>query len=390
MRVIRFDKIQIRRDEMKRREGDGALVIPGKFARTGLQSYEQGDGSVRVELRSDAEVSRSAPLFKGVTITDEHPATEMINPRNWRLHARGHVEDPVFEDGWISGNFVVTDADLASKIEAGDRAELSAGYYADFVEQPGTIDGAAYDGEQANILPNHVATLSEGQARAGREARLRIDSTGNQIRPGHVADSDDHRDREEDRMNDIEITVGGITYEVKADSAAAQALRKELGRVRTLETDLEKAQAKADATEEELAKLKEEEDQDEEEETEPDEEKVDALVQARVKVITDAQRIAGPRIDTKGKPRDLKIRALNAIGIKGLEEKTDAYVDARFDIELERSATPAAGPTLGDLAEQATPPSRTDQGNPSDPFAILEESLGGYCDHAMGRGKENN
>lgn len=319
----RFDRVVLDY-QARKRAADGSLVVPGRFARTGLQAYRNEDGSDRIEYRPPDAVSASAPTFEGVAITDLHPTT-MVDAANWRDVARGHVQGVSFVDGpegesWLEGSFHVKALDLIDAIERGERPELSAGYFCDEVREPGEYKGQKYHCSQAGIVGNHVASIPSGTARAGREARLLLDSTGNQAPPWT-----DGKEGEDMAEHDSEFT--------------------------TLATERDGLRAKVDSLAAEVdalkAKLSEASDPG----------KLEAAVKARVELVDRARKLGGPTMDTTGSDRDIRARALEAVGVK-TDGRSDAYVEARLDAEIERMAQ---GTTIAEAVGEVTREQREKQ-----------------------------
>jgi hypothetical protein len=106
-----------------------------------------------------------------------HPSGGAVTPETWRSASVGHVGETVTHDGrLVHATVYVNDADAIRKIQAGERKELSAGYFADTDETPGVHEGQAYDRRQTNINYNHLSLQPPGGGRAGPECALRIDS----------------------------------------------------------------------------------------------------------------------------------------------------------------------------------------------------------------------
>ena len=309
MAVRRFDTVHLDGSRAHRRDSDGALIVPGRFARSGLQTYRQSDGSEIVELRPPEAVRASAGLFSDITITDRHPP-DFVNPGNWDSVARGHMSAPrVIEpatdvdDLWLESDLVINHGSLADAIERGDRSELSAGYLCEEIDSPGEFRGKAYHRVQDAILPNHVAALGPGEARAGRGARMMLDSAGHQM-----------VDEKESSMTDEEIAK--LTAERDQLQARADALV-----------------AERDGLKAKIAEIE-------------DPSRLDALVTARTELVQQARKIAGEKIDTTGTDVEIRRRALEAVGRK-IAGKSDAYIEAAFDLALE--ATPAQ--TVADVVD---------------------------------------
>jgi len=288
----------------QRRSADGSLVVRGRFARTGLQTYRNEDGSERIEYRAPDEVSSSAPTFEGVAVTDTHPAG-MVNAKSWSSLARGHVQNiSLTSDGpdgesWLEGDFHFKDAALIDRIERGERPELSAGYFCDEDATPGEYRGKPYHFSQRGITGNHVASIPGGTARAGREARLLLDSNGNQIPP------DGGVEKETKNMDEHETKLVALTSERDQLKARTDALTAEVDQLK--------------------AKLAEANDP----------KRIDAAVRARFDLVDRARKLGGAEMDVSGSDADIRVRALNAVGVK-VDGRSDAYVEARMDAELER------------------------------------------------------
>jgi hypothetical protein len=152
-----------------------------RVARTGLYRYRMPDGTERVEYRGPEELKRIAAQLKDLPISLLHPGKK-ITPDSWRETVVGHVSsvEPELElhDGeqWIVAQGVFSDATAIKMLESGELRELSLG--CDMTQDPGPpppgVQGA--HAEQLGLVPNHLASLPPDNARAGREARVLLDS----------------------------------------------------------------------------------------------------------------------------------------------------------------------------------------------------------------------
>ena len=155
------------------------------IARTGVQVYRDQTGREVREYRPPETVFAEDALatLGSIPVTVGHPPNG-VTPQNHRHVSVGHVSDAPSarkSDGpaeWIEAALIISDADALSRVEAGELVEVSMGYMADVVPEPGvTPDGQHYDAVQRNVRFNHLALLREKEARAGSGARLRLDGT---------------------------------------------------------------------------------------------------------------------------------------------------------------------------------------------------------------------
>lgn len=338
--VVRFTTFKID-SARRRRSEDGALIVPGRLARVGIQTYDQGGGKQLREYRPAAEVFDDAAIasFDGLTITDLHPASGMVTPDSFRELSRGHVQAPRQDGDWLAVDFYIKDAETIRAVEAGDREELSAGYLAHLDMTPGTdSNGAHYDAVQRDIRGNHAALLPAGQARAGRHARL-LDSTNNEMPPTG----------REKTMDEFEITLGGITYTVSGDAAAKQAIDQYMADASGWKSaaDQEKARAdeaeqKADRAEQALADA-------------VDPSRIEEAAHKRAELVAHARKVArDDSLDSTGTDREIMVRALDAAGVDSIGAKSDDYITARFDAKLEDADKAPAKNTINNIADSMT------------------------------------
>lgn len=76
---FRYDVAPIERYELT---PEGYLRLHATIARTGVQHYSNGDGSIRREYRAPEDVAlpESLASFAGKSVTDEHPLFSLIVP----------------------------------------------------------------------------------------------------------------------------------------------------------------------------------------------------------------------------------------------------------------------------------------------------------------------
>src|SRR5262249_46303425 len=133
--------------------------------------------------RSEVLSAESLASYVLRPITNDHPANQVVTPRNARALQIGTVGENVRADSdgsHVRAMVMITDAAAIADMSAG-KLELSAGYRAEVDETPGTFEGKPYDAVQRNIRCNHVALVNSG--RAGPTVRLRLDVSGEQLYP---------------------------------------------------------------------------------------------------------------------------------------------------------------------------------------------------------------
>jgi len=311
-----------------RRTGDGYLVADARIARTGVQNYSGAEigkpemSSVRI-YRPGGEVFSEDTLKSAAhrPVTNEHPS-EMVTSENWKKYAVGQTGDEIIGEGiFLRVPLMVSDEDAIRDIESG-KQELSAGYVCDVDFTAGvTPSGEAYDAIQRNIRINHIAIVRRGRA-------------GSKVRIGDVAAPwgcsplaaprplSDHHHSKEGMMPMKTIMIDGIEIEVSDQAAEIIATLRQ--RLADTEISHQKAIAVRDA---ELDTLKA---------TLLDEAEIERRAEARADLIVLAKAIAA-NVQTSGLS-DAAIRKAVVIAKAGegaVQGRSDAYVDARFDMLTE-------------------------------------------------------
>lgn len=177
-RVTRIDRGEL----LKKPEvtPEGYLRLDGKIARTGIQIYRRQDGTEVRELRRSDAVFDQAYLdsFAAIPLTDCHPS-RLLDQATAKRHAVGAVAGArKLDDKWVAGSLSIWDKDAIDSVKRG-RVQLSVGYSCEVLDESGEYEGQRYDSVQTNIVANHLALVDA--ARAGSEARLRLDDSGNAI-----------------------------------------------------------------------------------------------------------------------------------------------------------------------------------------------------------------
>lgn len=313
-----------------RRTTDGYLVADVRVARTGVQEYlgsEMGRPDmpiVRVYRPESAVFAVDAMhSYAHRPVTNNHPATQ-VTADTWRDVAVGGTGGEVVRDGeFVRVPMSLMDASAIADYESGKR-ELSMGYDAVIEFTNGVTDsGEKYDAIVTSMKMNHLALVD--RARGG--AALRIgDSPSPSVSSGQATGG---------QMADLmKMMVDGLTIETtEQGKQALEKLQKQL------QDHSKVAKEFADYNAAEIAKRDAE---------------IDAL---KVKVLTDAdiQARVVARADLLAKAKmvhdaegagyagktDAEIRravVVAKLGDAAVAGKSDAYVDARFDILVEDAA----------------------------------------------------
>ena len=296
---------------------DGYLVAYAKVARTGVQEYLGSELGIDKEIvrvmRPETEVFSTDSLssFVGKPMTNDHPS-EPVTAETWKRDAIGSIGEEVMRDGdYIRVPLIMMDAAAIEDYKAGKR-ELSMGYEADIE----FVDHADYDAIQKNIRINHIALVEKGRAGGAK-----IGDAGGQKTNGQSQ-------KTEVKPMTKKVKFGDVTIEVSEQAAEViEALTEQL------KTAKEEAQASADAKDKELAEKDGEIEKLKGNSMTAD--KLDAAIAERVAIIADAKKIADLDYSKKS-PADIRRAAVAAvIGDDKLKDKSDAYVEARFDVLLD-------------------------------------------------------
>ena len=325
---------------------EGYLRVKARIARTGIQSYTDASGGIRLEYRPEEEVAADAALdsFREKCVTKEHPPV-LLDASNTKDYAVGFTSaDVSYSEGFVESTLTVTDKETIDEIMRGNVREVSCGYKVDYSPEPGiTSDGQHYDGIQKNIRGNHVAIVN--RARGGAQVRLMLDSAD-----AAVNDLFNHSTGVIMAAN---IAFDGVSFE--ADPALAAAISAERDDAKGSYADMKRkyedamaeaskmkeemdamqkemkgktdsAEGRADALAEEVESLKLDLDA-------AKQVNVDSLVEERIALIDKARTSLDSAFDFAGlSARQIMEASIKAVrGDADLSERSDDYVTAMFD-----------------------------------------------------------
>ena len=352
MSKIRYDSAKFKAtiDE------NGFLVDTPVVARLGVQVYYTEDGRTVREFRPAEEVFKDESLasYQGKPMTLDHVFVNSENAKDVVVGSVTGKAEPLGSS--VVAPIVVYDNTAIQEAMAGNAKELSVGYSAILDETPGWGDPITgeyvlksdgdqfdppegwqeFDAIQRDIKVNHLAMVYRGRAGI---AKLNMD--GEQENP-YTTDVDINKEDKQEMTVKIKLD-GAQEFEVapevashiealnaKADTAIAE--RDSLkAKVDAMPAEIEAAVAKAKADADALAAL--------------------VAVAAEAGVKADG-------LDAKG----IKVAYVKEISGLDVSEKSDAYIDAAFDIakESDKMAEVRKATTASDKSDSANEPKKLD------------------------------
>lgn len=352
MSKIRYDSAKFKAtiDE------NGFLVDTPVVARLGVQVYYMEDGRTVREFRPAEEVFKDESLasYQGKPMTLDHVFVNSENAKEVVVGSVTGKAEPLGSS--VVAPIVVYDNTAIQEAMAGNAKELSVGYSAILDETPGWGDPVTgeyvlksdgdqfdapegwqeFDAIQRDIKVNHLAMVYRGRAGI---AKLNMD--GEQENP-YTTDVDINKEDKQEMTVKIKLD-GAQEFEVapeiashiealnaKADTAIAErdALK---AKVDAIPSEIEAAVAKAKADADALAAL--------------------VAVAAEAGVKADG-------LDAKG----IKVAYVKEVSGLDVTEKSDAYIDAAFDIakESDKMAEVRKATTASDKSDSADEPKKLD------------------------------
>ena len=335
---------------------NGFLVDTPVVARLGVQVYYMEDGRTVREFRPAEEVFKDESLasYQGKPMTLDHVFVNSENAKEVVVGSVTGKAEPLGSS--VVAPIVVYDNTAIQEAMAGNAKELSVGYSAILDETPGWGDPVTgeyvlksdgdqfdapdgwqeFDAIQRDIKVNHLAMVYRGRAGI---AKLNMD--GEQENP-YTTDVDINKEDKHEMTVKIKLD-GAQEFEVapeiashiealnaKADTAIAErdALK---AKVDAMPAEIEAAVAKAKADADTLAAL--------------------VAVAAEAGVKADG-------LDAKG----IKVAYVKEISGLDVSEKSDAYIDAAFDIakESDKMAEVRKATTDSDKSDSADEPKKLD------------------------------
>lgn len=312
---VRFDdKLQV--PSSRKIQATGQMICEGAIARVGTLRYRASDLGSLFADRDPNEVIRVAQLsddlfsedtlekFRSAPITIGHPVDD-VDTLNMKELGKGTLEGKPFADGThLAASMVLSDSEAIELVNSGT-CELSVRAYYTLQR---CDDGADYDAIRTIMEVNHVAIVERG--RAGSTCRI-----------------SDSEDGEVDEEFDADVKVVEDTEELPKEEEPKDAEKKEedtslsdslQAEIAELKSQLEALQAKLDDAESKI----------------PSQEDIDAMVETRTEFLAQVNQLSD--VDIKGKTvAEIKAAVVAKVTGLSLSDKSDEYIDARFQILLE-------------------------------------------------------
>lgn len=374
---IRIDRGEIK--DWAYNEEDGVLTADVKIIKSQVLPYRDS-GKTIYEFLPPEELKADSFLnsIKSKPVTDEHPE-DRVDFDNLGEHAKGTIHNnmpEVKENGqvevWVKET--IYDADLIEAIRSGQKKQVSVGRLATIEEKSGEYNGVKYDRIQREMELNHLAHVPQG--RAGSDVEIKLDgaiiSTEFNQDHGGITMTEKKKKQDKDFPKEIKITIDGEDYHFDAKN------KKQEDKLNEFADTLKAKDTKIDELEETKKGLVDEfnnlnsklsfkvedgklvldesdtddeiEDESEEDNTGMTKEELEEIMEDREKQLSDKlnkkfdmiERIRRfipdyrPDFD-KNKTDLIKdfLLKLDKFEEDDLEDKSDAYIEARFDIEIE-------------------------------------------------------
>jgi len=312
----------------------GLLNVVANITRTGVFVYtkynvETGELETIRQLRHPDDVKESLSSLKGIPVTNDHP-NELLSLETTKEYVVGMTSDspkviPVdvsydSKEEYVEQAFTVFDAATIDDIQKGKR-EVSLGYSLDLMDEAGTWNGEAYDCRQKNIVYNHLSIVH--RARGGAGCAIQMD--GKEVNVDGVMYDDVLNNNAEGE--EMIFNFDGKEFEVKDDvHALLETLNAKAGE---LQANLDSAEAKLDSYKDEEKK------KDAEKKEAMDADEFKSAVKSRVNLERAAGKVLGEAALDSLTDREIKEKVIATASDVALDAKSDAYVDARYDIVLE-------------------------------------------------------
>ena len=298
----------------------GFLHINGVIARDGIQEYLGAELSPDLEpmrvykvLRPTEEVTNQKSLdsFVNMPVTDDHPQ-DFVTVDNAKELIKGSIAtyEVIKKDdnSMVKARMIITDKELINKVING-KVEISAGYTQKMIQEDGEWNGEQYQFKQTDIKINHIAIVEKG--RCGDACKLTRDVNVT------ITDEIQQKGRIMARL-----IIDGIQHDIT--DCVAKHISDLNSLVKTKDGELEELEKAKAAIEAQIEALKAKE----------SEAPSEAEMEDRLNTLL---LLKSKKIDVKVSDSVVSMKkAYLASKSKSMDGKSDAYILAAFDMEIEK------------------------------------------------------
>lgn len=337
--VLFKDKLNI--PTQRKFKDSGQMIAPCSIARTGVMSYlakECGDAFkdrdpmsiVKIAtLAEDLFCKDSIESYRSAPITVGHPEDD-VNTENSKDLVKGMLEGLPLRDGeLLSATLVLNDADAISITKQSD-SQLSSGHTARLVLCDAAVTG--YDAKKTHIRCNHVAIVPRG--RAGADVRIAdADAVAEEVFVEPVFDA------EGNEVKPVEVPAA-VVPDVVVEPVAAEVVEPvavALGDAAALAIEVAQLTVKLEDAQAEIKTLKLID--------------IDTLVQERLELVSNVLKLADGIVVVGKSAMELKREVVAKCRDSDMTGKSDAYIEARYEVLLEDAAAGKPTPVESDMTK---------------------------------------
>lgn len=337
--VLFQDKLNI--PTQRKFKDSGQMIAPCSIARTGVMSYlakECGDAFkdrdpmsiVKIAtLAEDLFCKDSIESYRSAPITVGHPEDD-VNTENSKDLVKGMLEGLPLRDGeLLSATLVLNDADAISITKQSD-SQLSSGHTARLVLCDAAVTG--YDAKKTHIRCNHVAIVPRG--RAGTDVRIAdADAVAEEVFVEPVFDA------EGNEVKPVEVPAAVVPAVVVEPVAAevVEPVAVALGDATVLAIEVAQLTVKLEDAQAEIKTLKLID--------------IDTLVQERLELVSNVLKLADGIVVVGKSEMELKREVVAKCRDSDMTGKSDAYIEARYEVLLEDAAAGKPTPVESDMTK---------------------------------------
>lgn len=337
--VLFQDKLNI--PTQRKFKDSGQMIAPCSIARTGVMSYlakECGDAFkdrdpmsiVKIAtLAEDLFCKDSIESYRSAPITVGHPEDD-VNTENSKDLVKGMLEGLPLRDGeLLSATLVLNDADAISITKQSD-SQLSSGHTARLVLCDAAVTG--YDAKKTHIRCNHVAIVPRG--RAGADVRIAdADAVAEEVFVEPVFDA------EGNEVKPVEVPAAVVPDAVVEPVAAevVEPVAVALGDAAALAIEVAQLTVKLEDAQAEIKTLKLID--------------IDTLVQERLELVSNVLKLADGIVVVGKSAMELKREVVAKCRDADMTGKSDAYIEARYEVLLEDAAAGKPTPVESDMTK---------------------------------------